>query len=147
MKIGRVLPATICATVFIALVLGACGAGDNNTETTMAGPETTATTVTSEVTSEGQTVAEAAIDEELLGTWVSEQGIQLEFTEDGTVTLSYGGSEAQSPYSAKDGKISYTDFEPNKAGQFLPTEVRYEIDGDTLRWDVGGGGELTLTRK
>lgn len=134
MKGGRVLTVLVYATVALALTIGACGAGDDGgAETTTTGPATD--------------TSERNIDEALLGVWVNEQGIQLEFTADGVVTLTYEGSQAQSIYSAEDGVVSYTDFEPNEAGVLPLVAVQYLIDGDTLLWDVGGRGELTLTRK
>jgi hypothetical protein len=94
--------------------------------------------------SETSTTAEQILDEELVGVWTSEQGIELEFTSDGVVFLRYQGQQAESPYSTKEGKISYVDFEPNERGERV---LEYTLDCDKLVWDVGGGGELAFTRK
>lgn len=148
MKVRRVLAALVCAMVAIALAVGACGAGEeSDLATTTAGPVPTGAGAATGTAGPATTGAETGIDEALLGVWVSDQGIQLEFTADGVVTLVYEGSQAQSLYSATDGKVSYTDFEPNEEGVLPLVEVPYVIDGDTLLWDVGGGGELTLTRE
>jgi hypothetical protein len=139
----------VCAVALLVLALGACGGGSANetTATTAATTTTAPTAAAAPPTSESPTTTGQTVDEVLLGVWANEQGIELEFMSDGAVVLRYQGVEAESSYSAKDGKISYIDFEPNEQGKFLPTEVAYRVDGDTLFWDIGGGGELTLTRK
>jgi len=135
------------AAVLLIPALVVVGCGDGEETTTAAIPTTAAAPAASTSMSESPTTEVQVIDQELVGIWANGQGIELEFTSDGVIFLRYKGAEGESPYSAKDGKISFVDFEPNEEGEFLPAEVEYRVDGDILVWDVGGGGELTLTRR
>ena len=137
---------TAAVLLIVALVLIGCGGGEETTLTTA--PPTTAapTATTATTTPESTTTVEQTIDEELVGIWANEQGIELEFTSDGVFTLRYQGQEAESLYSTKNGKASYISFEPNAQGERLPTETEYRMAGDTLVWD-SGENELAFTRK
>jgi hypothetical protein len=148
------LPVALAIILIPGVLLIGCGGGDEATTTTAPpttpAPATTAsvpTTASATSTSETPTTAEQTMGDELVGIWTSEQGIELEFTSDGAVFLRYQGQQVESSYSAKEGKVFYIDFEPNKQGERVPVEVEYTVDGDKLVWDVGGGGELTFARK
>jgi len=137
-----------CAVALLVSALGACGEGSGGGTTTMVAPMTTVApaTAAAPTTSVSPTTAGQTMDEELVGIWANEQGIEVEFTSDGRFILRYQDQEGETACSSKEGIAYYVSIEANAAGERLPKETPYIVDGDTLTWD-SGKNQVTFTRK
>jgi hypothetical protein len=81
-------------------------------------------------------------DDALVGVWADPQGvIEYEFKSDGTLVLRLMGDEAQTTYTAKDGKLSAANPDTGEM-----SAVDYTIEGDNLILGVDGE-EGTLIRQ
>jgi hypothetical protein len=138
-----------------ALVFAACGGAESTSEPTAAptaaptSAPTAAPTASPSSAPASATVSPSAgpqIDEALIGVWVSDKGIEVEFTADGFFILRYGGQETRTACTTKAGKAYYVDFEANAQGVKPSMETPYEVAADTLTWS-SGASQVVFTRK